>query len=221
MTLSTRHLSILSLVISFAALGLAVVAFNSAPVHHARAPFAASPREALQNILRTADAASPEAAIAYYLHRPADAHYTHPETGLSFDYPTDFTLEVFPDEGGEIILATNPAYNLGFQIFIQPFDEPGPLTLERIRRDLPEFAVINSKETILYDDTPVLGLLTSDPVLGTLSEEWFIRGGYLYQVTMYAPEPMRDPWLRQLALGFFDEHIHYRETAQEQEEQVY
>ena len=205
----------LSLVISVAALGLAVLALTSAPAHHARAPFTASPREAFHNILRTADAADSEAAIAYYLNVPGLTHYTHPETGLSFDYPTDFTLEVFQDAGGEIILATNPAYNLGFQIFIQPFDEPGPLTIERIRRDLPDLAIIESTETILYDDTPVLRLSTSDPVLGTLSEEWFIREGYLYQVTMHAPDLLRDPWLRTLSLDLFSPFPFYRYGTQD------
>jgi len=102
------------------------------------------------------------------------------------------------EEGGDVILATNPAYGMGFQIFIQPFDEPGPLTLERIRRDLPDFLMTNVVETELISDaTPLLRFQSRDDVLGELREAWFIRDGFLYEISVHAPSAeVMDAWLR-------------------------
>ena len=48
---------------------------------------------------------------------------------------------------------------------------------------------------------PVLTFLSVDDTLGRIPEAWFVRNGYLFQLTMYAPpdddgDPLRVVWLR-------------------------
>ena len=112
----TRHLSIIFLVcMGLAALGLAFAALNTPQTHDAGSALFTSSKAALHSTLRTADAADADAALDYYAHPPAFTHYQHPHPGLSFEYPSDFTLAVVEEEGGEVILVTNPAYGMGFQ----------------------------------------------------------------------------------------------------------
>lgn len=116
-------------------------------------------------------------------------------------------MQVFDDEGGEAILVTNPAYGMGFQIFIQPWNEPGPFTEARIRRDLPDLVMENVIETELLHDarTAVLRFATRDAELGDLLEAWFVRDGYFYQLSFYVPDPEdAASWIRgfTVALAF-------------------
>ncbi len=76
-----------------------------------------------------------------------------------------------------------------FQIVISPFDEPGPLTLERIRQDLPDMAVEEPQKASI-GGAEALVFFTSDASLGKTREVWFVwpedpglYGNYLYRVT--------------------------------------
>jgi hypothetical protein len=127
------------------------------------------------------------------MQRGVETTYTHPKTGLTFEYPSDFELYLVKEDGGEIIVGQKAEYGLAFQIFIQPFDEPGPLTVERIRRDLPEMVMEHISETeLIRTATPVLAFLTTDDILGPIPQAWFVHNGFLYQVAFYAP-PEDDP----------------------------
>ena len=68
--------------------------------------------------------------------------YQHTDPSFSFQYPGDFSVTSIPDEYGEVILVKNPkAEKQEFQIFIGEFDEPGPITPERIKKDMPELLI--------------------------------------------------------------------------------
>lgn len=197
--ISNRHLSILSIIISFTALGLAYSAFHTSPAGQTAAALSAAPRKAFHQALRTAEAANPDEVIDYYSTTQAYTSYTHPSDGLSFIYQSDFSLQVFADEGGEVILATNPVYGMGFQIFIQPWNEPWPLTEARIRRDLPDVVMEDVLATELFHDpqTAMIRFSSRDPGIGELREAWFVRQGFLYQITFHAPSAeILDAWFR-------------------------
>ena len=66
--------------------------------------------------------------------------FTHPAYGFSFQYPEGFRPESFSEGEGEMILVSGPNAGESFQIYITPFDEEGPLTLERIKKDIPAIA---------------------------------------------------------------------------------
>ena len=130
--------------------------------------------------------------------------YTDSQYGFSFQYPKDFTATKFSDqEDTSTILvqyqqvSTNIANdssqvsedtdkypkNSGFQIFISWFDEPGPITKERVLQDLPDLTIKNAEQRVLKNGVPALIFFSEEPSLGETREIWFINNGYLYQVT--------------------------------------
>jgi hypothetical protein len=201
MSFSTRHLSILSLLISVVAMVFAAADFSGLRRDSSANPAAIIlPAQSLAQTLDNTGTTDFEKALAYWLTREAPGvnYYTHPTTGLTFPYHKDFQLMAGEDEGGEIIVVENAEHGLAFQIFIQPFDEPGPLTPERIRRDLPNLKMETITEIEFYrTGEPVLTFLSVDDTLGYIPEAWFIYNGYLYQLAMYAPgdpEQLLYPW---------------------------
>jgi hypothetical protein len=81
-----------------------------------------------------------------------------------------------------------------------PFDETDPLTAERIQHDLPAMPMDEVTEFTLPDETAAVRFVTHDPVLGDLGETWFVRNGYLYELSVSAPaRDLQDAWLREIA----------------------
>ncbi|MBI2624580.1 hypothetical protein HYW67_03785 [Candidatus Parcubacteria bacterium] len=121
--------------------------------------------------------------------------YTHPKPYFSFRYPAGFTVTALPpDDNGETVLMRNPNdQKQEFQIRISEFDEPfdpaqgkpGPITPERIRKDIPDMA-IDTPQTVSVGGENALAFLSRDDSLGNTREVWFVSGGYLYQITAYA-----------------------------------
>ncbi len=104
--------------------------------------------------------------------------------GFSFQYPKDFTATKFREgEDGDTILIQKKDGKSGFQIFISPFDEPGPLTKERILRDLPDLKIESAENRVLKNGIPALIFFSEEPSLGRTREIWFVKNGSLYQVT--------------------------------------
>ena len=117
--------------------------------------------------------------------------YTNSSYGFSFRHPDGFETTEFEDENGEVILFEKDE-KASFQIFITPFDEPGPLTFERVRKDLPNLT-IEEPQTVKIANADALVFFSEDPSLGRLRESWFVwppepwpNGNYLYQVTSAA-----------------------------------
>lgn len=69
----------------------------------------------------------------------------------------------------------------GFQIFVSPFDEPGPITAERIRQDEPD-AVIDQPGQAKLDGAMSFVFYGHDEDLGDTFEVWTVAGGKLYQI---------------------------------------
>lgn len=115
--------------------------------------------------------------------------YTHAGYGFTFDYPADWNATSFYDGQGETVLAQppsasdqriNPRQISGLQIYIIPFDEPGPITKERILADLPEIKINDEKQI------KIAGLDALSFESAELAEIWFVREGFLYQITASA-----------------------------------
>ena len=116
--------------------------------------------------------------------------YKNDQFGFSFGYPEGFNISDFDDGGGKIILVKNVGSSVsnnsdnGFQIFIAAFDEPGPITKERILKDIPDMVISNEKE-ILVGGERALSFTSKDELGGETRGIWIARGGYLYQITGY------------------------------------
>jgi len=104
--------------------------------------------------------------------------------GFSFEYPKSFTATKFREgENGDTILIQQKDGKNGFQVFIAPFDEEGPLTKERILQDLPDLIIKNAENRVLKNGIPALIFFSQEPSLGETREIWFVKNGYLYQIT--------------------------------------
>lgn len=122
---------------------------------------------------------------------PENNVYTDSQYKFSFEYPKDFTVTKFQEgEYGNTILVSrkDPSTGSGqesFQIFIAPFDEPGPLTKERVLIDLPDLVINNPENRILKNGAVALIFFSEESSIGKTREVWFINGGYLYQISTY------------------------------------
>lgn len=111
------------------------------------------------------------------------------EHNFSFRYPEGFkVLFVSSTDLNSIITVENEKGN-GFQIFILPFDEPNPITKERIWRDMQDMEINNIKEADL-DGIETIVFDGYDEALGETFEVWPVYKGRLYQIT--APKGAKD-----------------------------
>lgn len=119
--------------------------------------------------------------------------YTNQKYGFSFEYPEEMNITEFEEAEGDMVLAQiskkepMPNDNAWFQIFISPFDEEGPMTAERIGRDLPEMMVEEPQNVITgKDNISALIFFSQEPGMNKTREVWFVHNKYLYQVSTYA-----------------------------------
>lgn len=110
--------------------------------------------------------------------------YAHPSGRFVFHYPPAFRASTFPyGKIGDVVLLQQSSSTGAMQIFVMPFDEPGPLTSERIHRDLPDKVVENPQEILIgvAHDTRALLFSSTGKDVGATREVWFVVDGYLYQ----------------------------------------
>ena len=107
--------------------------------------------------------------------------YENEKYRFSFKYPEGFTPREFSDELGDVVVVEKSGEE-GFQVFVTPFDEPGPVTPERILLDVPEM-IIESPQSVNIAGVETLVFFTPEEGLGKTREVWFVREGHLYQVS--------------------------------------
>lgn len=127
--------------------------------------------------------------------------YDNSTFGFSLKHPKEFRVSELNDEKGLAVLfeeagggSTGSPQGREFQIFISEFDEPGLVTPERIKQDLPNIKVEDAKEVLIGKDKNLRALIffSQNELVGKTREVWFIwpedpraRGNFLYQVTTY------------------------------------
>ena len=138
---------------------------------------------------RSADFPKSGGLLALVTDKPEENRFIHPNRGFSFDLPKGFEYGSFPDENGELLVFEKNSRE-GFQIYITPFDEEGPLTPERIQQDLPSLSMTDVKKGEL-DSISAVVFQSSNESLDTF-EVWFLypespipHGNYLYQILTY------------------------------------
>ena len=110
--------------------------------------------------------------------------FRHESAGFSFSYPESFIISRLPSAeggGGETIVVQDSKRQAGFQIHLEPYDDPDTnITAERLERDISEMKVKDPQEVLIGSVGKGLAWVASDT--GT-REVWFIFGGTLYQLT--------------------------------------
>ncbi len=118
--------------------------------------------------------------------------FTHSKIGFSLEYPSELSVVEFDEgQGARTILFQKPGKQFGFQIFAVPY-EGDTITPERIAKDIPSRVLKDPVEVILGGNTRASVFWSESPTIGETREVWFIRNGYLFEVTTYAE---LDTWL--------------------------
>ncbi|OHA11518.1 MAG: hypothetical protein A3H71_01280 [Candidatus Sungbacteria bacterium RIFCSPLOWO2_02_FULL_48_13b] len=127
--------------------------------------------------------------------------YTSPDYSFSFKYPKGFNATELSDDNGDTVLVQKPEEKSGFQIYITPFDEAEPLTAARILQDMPASEVIDPKDVLMGEEKTINAVifLSTNSSFGKTREVWFVRDGFLYQVTTYEGQdnfigPILETW---------------------------
>ena len=112
--------------------------------------------------------------------------YVHPELPFSFGYPKGMTYSEFKDETGAEILLFQGGGD-AFQVSIRLFDEPGPLTVARIRHDIPDLYIEEPQIALIGPGKEVSAFIffSQDSAAGKTREVWYVHGGYLYQISAH------------------------------------
>lgn len=112
--------------------------------------------------------------------------YRDHEHLFSFMYPEEFLVSEFTETGNAKTLVFEvPGTEQAFQIFIAPFTG-STITKSDIIRQIPSGVIEDLKEVIIGDGIRALVFWSDVPILGKSREVWFIKNGYLYEVTTYA-----------------------------------
>lgn len=114
------------------------------------------------------------------------ATYDHEEPFFAFAYPKELTVTELTEENGNEAVVLEGGEKQGFQIRFFSFDEEGPLTVERIREDIPDVVIDDPQAALITAARlPALLFWSQDSVLGKTRELWFIHDGYFYQLTTF------------------------------------
>ncbi|MDO8496472.1 MAG: hypothetical protein Q7S43_03385 [bacterium] len=100
---------------------------------------------------------------------------------FSFKYPDGFKVSSNPVNSIQEIVTVENKKGSGFQIFLLAFDESGPITPERIHKDLPD-AEINDPKDADLDGEKTLVFNGYDQDMGETFEAWVIYKDKLYQI---------------------------------------
>lgn len=126
----------------------------------------------------------------YYFNSKAGSgsknnNYEDAELGFFVDYPEGFTVNDTGEDNVKILVFSKKDSEESFQIFIMPYDEPGPITPERILIDQPDI-VMKNPQTVQIAGEKALVFFSTDPDIGDVREVWFVHGNHLYQASTYA-----------------------------------
>ena len=117
--------------------------------------------------------------------------YTNTSLRFSLEYPHTLKVTEYKETNGgtTITFESSDAQN-GFQIYVQPYAGT-QITQERFRLD-EQSGVAQQQTEILVDGTRAEMFFGHNNVMGNTREVWFIRGGYLYEISTYKD---LDSWL--------------------------
>ena len=110
---------------------------------------------------------------------------------FSLLYPENLSIKEYDEgRGAGTVTFQDASRGEGFQIFIAPYREK-QITEERFLLDNPSGAMEEPVEGLL-DGALASMFFSTDPLLGDTREIWFIKDGYLYEVTTLK---VLDKWL--------------------------
>ncbi len=110
---------------------------------------------------------------------------------FSLLYPKNLSVREYDEGGGSLTVTfTDTATGESFQIYVTPYSQK-QITKDQFLTDEPS-GVYEKPTDVLVDGTRATMFYSKNAIMGDVREVWFIRGGYLYEVTTYKE---LDEWL--------------------------
>jgi hypothetical protein len=114
--------------------------------------------------------------------------------GFTLYYPPTLQVKEYAEAGGAHTASfEEPGGAKGFQIFVTPYSGD-QITQERFHGDVPS-GVMKEPTDIYIDGARATMFFSTNALMGDTREVWFIRNGYLYEVTTYKE---LDSWLAEI-----------------------
>jgi len=104
-------------------------------------------------------------------------NYENSEFGFSLKLPEGFEIKNLEEVNGEMFLVEGGDYQM--QIFVSDFDEAIALTVERIKRDIPDLQMQDVGEI----EVGGAGAVSFTDAEQNTREIWFVRNYKLYQIS--------------------------------------
>lgn len=108
--------------------------------------------------------------------------YSDEQFNFGFWHPKEISLARF-EEGEGVALIFNQNNQSFAQGYISEFDEQGPITKERILKDLPDKVIENPAQTKIGGNETFVFFSREDKGLN-MREYWFVRNFYLYRFSV-------------------------------------
>lgn len=122
----------------------------------------------------------------------SEARYRDYERAFTFSYPSELTVSEFTEVGGaKTLVFEEPGTERAFQMFITPFMGTS-ITDSTIRAHVSSGIIEDPQEVVIGDGIRALVFWSEVTIVGRSREVWFIKDGYLYEVTTYAA---LDEWI--------------------------
>lgn len=126
---------------------------------------------------------NPKAASEPQKNSAESFSYTHPLFGFTFSLNEKFNTGTFPEGEGEMLMVKLTGEQAQqTQIYITKFGEPGPVSAQRISKDLPDM-VVEQPVDISVNGEPAVAFVSRLASGQKTREVWFVRGGNLYQIS--------------------------------------
>ncbi|MEK7531480.1 MAG: hypothetical protein AAB545_00920 [Patescibacteria group bacterium] len=117
---------------------------------------------------------------------------------FSLFYPHELEVKEYPEEGNAFTITfQNVKEQKGFQIFVVPYQE-SQVSEERFKQDLPSGVRTNVSD-VTIDGATGAAFYSTNAMFGETREIWFIRGGYLFEVTTLKP---LTAWMEEILLSW-------------------
>lgn len=101
---------------------------------------------------------------------------------FSLLYPRDLQVREYDDgTSASTITFEDTVGTHGFQIFIVPYSEK-QITREQFKKDVPS-GIIDEPTDIIIDGARATMFFSKDSVIGETREIWFIKDGFLFEIT--------------------------------------
>ncbi|TSC55464.1 MAG: hypothetical protein Greene041679_607, partial [Parcubacteria group bacterium Greene0416_79] len=101
---------------------------------------------------------------------------------FSLVYPKDLTVREYDDgTSASTITFEDAREGKSFQIFVVPYKEEY-ITGEQFKKDIPS-GIIEEATDIVIDGVRATVFFSKDNILGDTREVWFIKDGFLFEIT--------------------------------------